>query len=466
VFGDALRRLSGAATYLYQDGARYWYSTQPTVTKMAEDRAEQLKRDPDAVAREVERRLRADLRKTGDFGRIHPLPQSGADVPDDLDARLVVLGIETPYSKEPNSPAEAAARAIFEYRGNVPRLYRNTLVFLAVDKTRLQDLDEGARRYLAWDSILDDKETLDLSPHQVKQAEAQRTGADSTVTARIPEAYQWLLVPGQPTPQSAIDWQGYRLAGQDPLAVRASKKLRSDELLVTALAGTRLRMELDRVPLWRGDHVAIKQLVEDFARYLYLPRLKEPAVLLGAIRDGLGLLLWSQDSFAYADSLDEAAGRYLGLRCGQLVAVSADKLTGLLVRPEAAAKQQAADTQAAAAAGAGTPAAGEVSTVPPGGGTTPGGGVTPGGTVTPPTTPAAPKRYHGSVTLDPTRVGRDAGRIADEVIAHLAGLVGAQVTVTLEIEAEIPSGAPDHVVRAVTENSRTLKFVSHGFEVE
>ena len=37
-----------------------------------------------------------------------------------------------------------------------------------------------------------------------------------------------------------------------------TEKLRNDELLVTALAGTRLRMELDRVPLWRGDHVAVK----------------------------------------------------------------------------------------------------------------------------------------------------------------------------------------------------------------
>jgi len=70
------------------------------------------------------------------------------------------------------------------------------------------------------------------------------------------------------------------------------------------------------------------------------------------------------------------------------------------------------------------------------------------------------------VTLDPTRVGRDAGRIADEVIAHLAGLVGADVKVTLEIEAEIPSGAPENVVRTVTENSRTLKFTTHGFEKE
>ena len=45
VFVDALRRLAAAATYLYQDGPRYWYSTQPTVTKLAEDRTEQLKRD-------------------------------------------------------------------------------------------------------------------------------------------------------------------------------------------------------------------------------------------------------------------------------------------------------------------------------------------------------------------------------------------------------------------------------------
>jgi hypothetical protein len=63
-------------------------------------------------------------------------------------------------------------------------------------------------------------------------------------------------------------------------------------------------------------------------------------------------------------------------------------------------------------------------------------------------------------------VGRDAGRIADEVIAHLAGLVGSRVKMTLEVDAEVPSGVPDAVVRTVTENSRTLKLTSQGFEVE
>ena len=37
---------------------------------------------------------------------------------------------------------------------------------------------------------------------------------------------------------------------------------------------------------------------------------------------------------------------------------------------------------------------------------------------------------------------------------------------TLEIAAQVPTGAPDEVVRTVTENSRTLKFTSQGFERE
>jgi predicted AAA+ superfamily ATPase len=467
VFGDALRRLAGAATFLYQDGPRYWYSTQPTVTKLAEDRAEQLKREPDKIVHELEGRLRENLRQAGDFSRIHALPQSGQDVPDDLDARLVVLRVDHAYSKEPGSAAESAAQAIIESRGNTPRLYRNTLVFLAADKNRLQDLDEAARKYVAWESILAEKEQLDLTPLQVKQAETQLAAADGTVTARIPETYQWLLVPVQPTPQTPATWEAIRLTGQDALAVRASKKLRNDELLLTSFAATRLRMELDRIPLWRGDHVAVRQLAEDFARYLYLPRLKDSAVLLGAITEGTALLTWAQDSFAYADSFDEAAGRYRGLRCQQRVSLTDADAPGLLVKPEVARKQL--EAEAIPPPGDGSPSGGGQTggTITGGEGTTPPGpGSGPGGKTKPPAVPTPPKRFHGTVTLDATRVGRDASRIADEVIAHLSGLVGATVTVTLEVEAEIPSGAPEHVVRTVTENSRTLKFTSQGFEKE
>ena len=80
--------------------------------------------------------------------------------------------------------------------------------------------------------------------------------------------------------------------------------------------------------------------------------------------------------------------------------------------------------------------------------------------------PEKPKRFHGTVLLETARVGRDAGRIADEVISHLSGLIGASVRVTLEIEAQVPQGVPENIVRTVTENSRTLKFTTQGFETE
>ena len=339
VFGDALRRLAAAATFLYQDGTRYWYSTQPTVTKLAEDRAEQLTRDTDKVVQELEARLRADLRQKGEFERVHPLPRGGQDVPDDRDTRLVVLGVDHPYSKQPASEAETEAKRILENRGNTPRLYRNTLVFLAADKTRLQDLNEAVRRYLAWDSIVKEQKELNLTPYQVRQAEQQLRTADLTVNGRLPETYQWVLVPGQSSPTGAVEWQAIRVSGQETLAGRASRKLKADELLIAAFSSIRLKMELDKVPLWRGDHVAVKQLVEDFARYLYLPRLATSTTLVRAIQDGVGLLTWERDSFAWADEHDAGASRYRGLRCGQSISAVDPDGSGLVVKAEVALKQ-------------------------------------------------------------------------------------------------------------------------------
>ncbi len=457
IFGDALRRLAATATYLYQDGPRFWYATQPTVTKLAEDRAQQLNHEPDKIAEELDRRLRSDLRKTGDFSRIHPVPRSSADVPDDRDARLVVLPPEQPYSKEVGNPAETEAQSILESRGNQPRLYRNTLVFLAADKVRLQDLNEAVRRFLAWDSIVDEKEQLNLDPHQVKQAETQRSAADAAVTARVPEAYQWVLVPEQTNPQAKVTWQAIRLTGSEALAVRASRKLRSDELLVTNLGSTILRKHLDDVPLWPNDHIQVRQLVDHFARYLYLPRLAGPEVLLQAIREGVALLTWQTDSFAYAESYDETSGRYRGLRAQQVVFISEDS-TGLLVKPEVARRQMDAE-RPTPVPGYDRPTEDPLTTPVSGDGRS--SEVTTHAPIT-----QQPRRFHGTVELDPARVGRDASRIADEVIAHLVGQVGADVRVTLEIEVTLPSGASDQIVRTVTENSRTLKFTSHAFERE
>jgi predicted AAA+ superfamily ATPase len=521
VFVDALRRLAEKATYLYQDGAWYWFSTQPTVTKLAEDRAEQLLRNTEKVVAEFERRLRANLQQRAEFSRVHILPAGPQDIPEDYDARLVVLGTAQVYSKEEGSPAETTAQTILESRGTGPRLYRNTLVFLAPDRTRLQDLDQAVRQYLAWESILNEKDQLDLTGSQIAQATTQRDNATTTVDARIPETWQWLLVPAQPTPREPMKWEVLKLAGADPLATRATKKLRAAEFLVARYSPSALSMELDRVPLWRDDSVSIRQLVQDFASYTYLPRLLSPSVLLSAVRDGVGLLTWEQDAFAFADSWDDEAKRFRGLRAGvQMEALDAES-DALIVKAHIAQAQMEKERKPmrleVSPAGTGMrPGAvlvfttkgydsnGNPAQIPLVRWTATGGtidassgtfiagaaegpytiqaecggmiggvsGIVSSASIPAPPVPplpqepttTRPKRYHGTVALDPSRVGRDAGRIAEEVIAHLVALVGSDVRVTLEVEADVPSGVPEGVVRTVTENARTLRFDSQGFE--
>ena len=242
---------------------------------------------------------------------------------------------------------------------------------------------------------------------------AQGTTSDDPAVT-LPETYQWVLVPEQKTPQSPIEWQALRLSGSDALAVRVSRKLRNDESLVINFGSTILRKHLDDVPLWRGEHVTVKQLVEDFARYLYLPRLAGPEVLVQAIRDGVAMLTWQSDTFAYAESQDEAQGRYRGLRGGQMVSVAPES-GALLVKADVARRQM--DTAVPPV----VPRGGQPSVLPQMSAGKPGDA----GTTTQPQHVASPKRFHGSITLDTARVGRDAGKIAEEVIAHLAGLVGA-----------------------------------------
>lgn len=128
------------------------------------------------------------------------------------------------------------------------------------------------------------------------------------------------------------------------------------------------------------------------------------------------------------------------------------------MKPEAAAAQIDADRQSADAAGSAGATATPTATGGPTAGTTNGGT---SGPQRPVTETPKPRRFHGSVPIDPLRVGRDASRIAEEVIQHLTGMVGSNVEITLEIQADLAS---DKLVRDVTENCRTLTFTDYGFE--
>lgn len=467
IFNDALSHMIDQLTYLFSNNRRYWYDTRPNLRRTVEDRALQV--PADEVELEIERRLK-DFRDRGEFSGVHNCPASSLDVPDEQSVRLVVMLPEhTCKQSDTGNIALEKANEILMNRGTSPRMYRNMLAFVAPDHEIVGSLKTEVRRYIAWKSVVADIETLNLDALQIKEANERLKTSNDTVDLRLKEAYCWLLVPAQDG-SNPITWDKIRITGgNDSHITKASRKMVSNEQLITKWSPALLRMELDRW-LWKDqEYISIKKLWEYLSSYCYLPRLKDSSVLMEAIKQGLD----SNEYFGYAEGVTDT-GRFMSLKFNRSDAAYSANMNGYLVKPEAAMRQIEKDRDETTP----SPTTGGIPYVSSkhfGGGAINehpehSSGTTPGSVMVPPVTTVPkdnkPRRFYATVQLDSSRIGRDAGKIAEEIIQHLVLLEGANVEVTLEISAEIPNGVPDNVVRTVTENCRTLKFKVHSFEEE
>ena len=434
VFNDAIGRLANRLTHLYTSSGRYWYDTQPNLRRTMEDRAVNL--EPEEVETEIVRRLRK-IRERGNFRAVHPCPSSG-DVPDEPEVRLVILSPKTGYrATDRNSPAQIAATEILDKRGEIPRAYRNMLIFVARDVAHWSPLESESRHYLAWGSIVEDADALNLDAHQRREAGRGKSRSHETVDMRLNEAYCWLLVPTQDG-TNTIEWEATRMPGphENPIQ-KAVKKVRSDEQLIKEWSPTLLRMELDRW-FWKEEpHIGLKRVWECLTTYLYLPRLCNSDVLLTTVREGI-----RTREFGYANSVQDD-GNYAGLQFESVTGSIYLDEQSVLVKPEVASRQLLAEP--------------DPQPYPP--------EPTPPDPIPPPT-PSRPKRFYGTVNLDAMRVARDAQKILDEVIQHLTTLPNATVEVTMEIQADTSDGFPEKTIETVKANCQTLKFTGQGFEEE
>ena len=90
-------------------------------------------------------------------------------------------------------------------------------------------------------------------------------------------------------------------------------------------------------------------------------------------------------------------------------------------------------------------------------------------TTGPETKPAGkkqPRRFYGSIPLDPDKAGFQVAAIAKEILFELSRPNGAGLKITLEIEGTAASGYPQDVIDVIRANLRGLKLDTSevGFE--
>lgn len=457
-FNDALNTLRGSLAYLYTNtsGDRYWYDTRPTLRKTAQDRATQFTEID--VEYEIESRLRK-LHKEEPFAGLHICPGSSLDVTDDQAVRLVILGVNEEYRhNNPKNRALKAAANILDNRGTSPRIYRNMLAFIAPDQELIGALKQGTREYLAWKSIIDDKETLNLDISQTREASGSLHRSNDTVESRIKETYCWLLAPSIDlhVDMKAIQWEVIRISGgSDSIVAKAASKMLQQELLITRWAPALLKMALDDV-LWKETNcIQIKKLWEYLCTYCYLPRLARYSVLEDAIQTGLN----STEYFAIAAGYSE--DRFLDLKFNQYVGFI--QRSDYLVKKMDALEQIAAEAQNNSKDHIEVESSEASKTITITRTAVQGEEV---GSTQKVERTEVPQNTHFfmSAELDNTRINRDVQRLVEEVIGHLTNVEDCTVEVSLEVNVQAPKGLPIPVVRTVMENCKTLKVKSFGVD--
>lgn len=428
-FGDALRHLSGRSTYLYEEGARVWFATKASVNKLAEERAEIFTNE------DIEKKIIKQLRRgvgRGDFCAVHIAPKQSTDVPDEDKARLVVLGPQPDrlFAPGKQNPAEQTCREILLHRDEQQRRFRNMLVFLAADEARMGGLKNAIQSLLAWESIVDEYEILDLDAQQKRLAEQRKSESQTNVQSLILETWSRVLVPHETDAAGNVSWHIVPVRGSDSLADRVSRRLVQDERLLLTLGPIRLAMYLNDHGLWRGqDHVLVQRVWEDMCTFLYLPRLKDSSVLINAVKSAVERLAndelatarrWNEEKKAYENLSIEGQSEVSVVLDGECILVKID--VAKIQPPPIICRRRCCPR------------------------------------------PVVHSRFFGSVEADPERLKRDVGKIADDVISHLNSVPDSTVTVTLEIHANAAQGFQEETRRTVGEKCSELGFKTSGFE--
>jgi predicted AAA+ superfamily ATPase len=457
-FGSALHLLAERATYLYTENDRYWYDTAQSVTKTVREHAERLRDQPERVWQELTERLRqASGSRRGSFAAVHPCPTDSSEIPDEDRVRLVIIHPDHSHRRgNANSTAMEFARDALRNRGNVARRHSNMLVFLAGDTERMLDLEDAARDFLAWKEVAEHVDDMNLAGSQQRRVRERRQAAHRSLDQVIGDTYTWTLVPDQPDGGKPAVMSAIRTdSASAGLVERVSERLIREGKLAERHAPQNIRFVLREKlsGVWeRKGSISVGELWALYARYSYMPRLRDRSVLVTGIREVLGVRAWENDGFALATSVN---GEFKGLAVPGTGDVFGEITDGaLLVVPELALRQrsrqeaEAGTTEASAAEATGTTVTLDAAS---------------GAGTTAPFGNNEVSRFFGLLRISGERYGKAFKDVQLEILPHLDD-PDTELEITVEIKARRDGGFSDEKQRIVKENAQVLKFKQAEFE--
>lgn len=451
--GSALDGLQEKSSHYYAEDGRFWYDTQPSLNRLAAERAAQLSLE--AVHGEVSARLKRAFKGSTDVIADVVHPESSADVDDSDHLRLIVVPPKyTHNGKDKDSSGSRWVHELLRRRGNAPRSNVNTIVAVTADEKQWVPLESAVRSYLAWNSIFRETARLDLTQSAAAQAQSMLEVANRTVDDRLGHTWIWGLHAVQDDPQAPFVVGQVRADGQEKnLTKRIGAKLASVDVAHSYIADRVIRIDIEEFlrARWTRGFIGFRELWSYYTRYPYLHRLRDKSVLIRALEESLFDAAFLHTGFALASGFDDATGDFRGLAVPlEDVEFGPFDGTTLVVRPDLAVAQRKREQERQRE---------------PASGTAP----TPIGATSAPAA-SAPRKVVANATfvlkhvVDPSaNMPTDLQTIAQEILELLRTADPEVLEITLTVEAQKADGFDDNTVRAVRQNADELGVTNSGF---
>jgi len=277
IIEGAVTQLEEKAFYLHTAGGqekRLWFNIKPTINKLIHQYSVTMKEKN--FFNEIEDHLRKNI--IGASQNFKILVNPGTDLADQKPLTLVILPPSVQWiEKSEKNPAQESILQISKFCGNKERLYRNTLIFLALTKAGARSLQDAFCESEVIESVLKDYKSR-LDSEQKAELKTKSESAKKFLENTYSSAY---TVIAKVEKDNVCHFQlSEPESGLKSLFESVWKKLVEEEWIQTKI-GTVTFEECGLIPKEGG--IRVKDAADYFLRYTDKPMIPNTKVVIDAI---------------------------------------------------------------------------------------------------------------------------------------------------------------------------------------
>ena len=259
--------LTGKLGFIERKGGKIFFTNRPNINRILLTKMENIE-EKNVINTEFEY-LKSCI-KEGKL-KTYLWPKNSADIPDDPNLKLVIL-------KEDN---KHFIKEIIENKGNLKRINRNTIFFLAPLESKRQELHNSIKRKLAFEALQEDS-SLKLSDEQNKEIRNSIKKEEENIQSKIREIYRIIYVPQKnklETLDLGIPTYGFEIN----IPIEVFEKLKSEGVIIENIAPLVLKERY----LKDKKYVSTKKIYENSLRTLGEDRILSKDLLQRCIEEGV-----------------------------------------------------------------------------------------------------------------------------------------------------------------------------------